>query len=59
VKELLLNKEQEIRNLAKNLFLYDYLDSDDMDKVIRGEELPKDKVRTWNYEKEGHYIIKF
>jgi ATP-dependent metalloprotease len=48
VKELLLRKEQEIRNLSKNLFWYDYLDHTEMEKVIRGEELPKDKVRIWD-----------
>lgn len=59
VKQLLLDKEVEIRDLAKNLFWYDYLDHSEMEKVIRGEELPKEKVRVWDYEKEGEYIIKF
>ena len=56
---MLMDRETEIRNLAKNLFWYDLLDHDEMSKVIRGEELPKDKVRVWDYEKEGQYIIKF
>lgn len=59
VKQLLSDRETEIRALAKNLFWYDYLDQEEMSKVIRGEELPKDKVRVWDYEKEGQYIIKF
>ena len=59
VKELLLRKEQEIRNLSKNLFWYDYLDHTEMEKVIRGEELPKDKVRIWDIQREGEYLIKF
>jgi ATP-dependent Zn protease len=59
VKTLLLDKETELRNLSKNLFWYDYLDQHEMEKVIRGEELPKEKVRTWDYQKEGEYIIKF
>lgn len=59
VKELLLEREIELRNLSKNLFWYDYLDHLEMEKVIRGEELPKEKVRTWDYQKEGEYIIKF
>ncbi len=59
VKRLLLDKETEIRNLSKNLFWYDYLDYEEMQKVIRGEDLPKEKVRTWDYAKEGEYIIKF
>lgn len=59
VKRLLLDKETELRDLAKNLFWYDYLDHTEMEKIIHGEELPKDKVRKWDYEKEGEYIIKF
>jgi hypothetical protein len=30
-----------------------------MEKVINGEELPKEKVRVWDYKKEGEFIIKF
>ena len=56
---MLQSKEVEIRNLAKNLFWYDYLDHKEMEKVINGEELPKEKVRVWDYQKEGDYIIKF
>ena len=56
---MLLEKETEIRDLAKNLFWYDYLDHKEMEKIISGEELPKEKVRVWDYQKEGEYIIKF
>lgn len=56
---MLLDKETEIRNLSKNLFWYDYLDHTEMEKVIRGEELPKEKVRVWDHQKEGEFIIKF
>ena len=59
VKKLLLEKETEIRDLSKNLFWYDYLDHKEMEKIINGEELSKDKVRVWDYQKEGEYIIKF
>lgn len=59
VKTLLHSKEREIRDLAKNLFWYDYLDYNEMEKIINGEELPKEKVRVWDYQKEGEYIIKF
>lgn len=59
VKELLTSKETELRNLSKSLFWYDYLDHKEMEKVINGEELPKEKVRVWDYQKEGQYIIKF
>ena len=56
---MLHSKEREIRDLAKNLFWYDYLDYNEMEKIINGEELPKEKVRVWDYQKEGEYIIKF
>ena len=59
VRSLLQSKEREIRNLAKNLFWYDYLDHKEMEKIINGEDLPKEKVRVWDYQKEGEYIIKF
>ena len=55
----MLEKETEIRNLAKNLFWYDYLDHKEMELVIKGKELPKDKVRIWDIKREGEYIIKF
>ena len=59
VTSLLRSKEKEIRALAKNLFWFDYLDHNEMEKVINGDELPKEKVRVWDREKEGEYIIKF
>ncbi len=39
-----------MRRLAKALFYYDYLDSEEIDKVIKGEELVKEKVREWSVE---------
>ena len=59
VRSLLSQKEVELRNLSKNLFWYDYLDHKEMEKIINGEDLPKEKVRVWDYKKEGEYIIKF
>jgi hypothetical protein len=59
VKSLLTSKERELRLLSKNLFWYDYLDHSEMEKIINGDELPKEKVRVWDYNKEGEYIIKF
>lgn len=56
----MLNKREiELRNLSKNLFWYDYLDYKEMEKVINGDDLPKEKVRVWDYQKEGEFIIKF
>ena len=50
-----------MRRLAKALYEQDDLDADEMDRVIRGEGLGKDKeqnrVRKWNIEKEGPSVI--
>ena len=59
MKNLLNKREIELRNLSKNLFWYDYLDYKEMEKVINGDDLPKEKVRVWDYQKEGEFIIKF
>jgi ATP-dependent metalloprotease len=47
VVNLLQSKEKEIRNLSKNLYWYDYLDADEMDRLIKGKQIKKDKVRDW------------
>ena len=52
VVKLLQSREKEIRELSKNLYWYDYLDADEMDKLIRGKKLSKEKVRDW--EGEAH-----
>jgi len=54
---LILNKERELRELAKNLFFYDYLDAEEIKNVIEGKALSKDKVRKW--EDKDPYVIKF
>ncbi len=59
VKNLLLKRDTELRNLSKNLFWYDYLDAAEIDKVVKGQLLDKEKVRTWNREELGDYAIKF
>jgi cell division protease FtsH len=59
VEKLLLEKDKELRNLAKGLFLHDYLDADEMDRIISGRELDPEKskkVRDWQGEE---YLIKF
>lgn len=57
VKTLLTNKDKELRDLAKNLFLHDYLDADEMDRIISGRGLDESKkVRGWDQEE---YLIKF
>lgn len=47
-----------MRDVARNLYLFDYLDEDELKKVIEGKKLDKEKVRTWNKE-EPEYLIKF
>jgi hypothetical protein len=41
------------------LFWYDYLDEHEIEKIMNGEDLPKERVRQWDYQKEGEYLIKF
>jgi len=42
-----------LRELAKNLYWYDYLDADEMDKIFKGQKLDKEKVREWDDQAEG------
>lgn len=44
VSKLIHSKESELRKLAKGLFWYDYLDKDEIQKILKGEELSKPKV---------------
>ena len=48
VTKLLMEKEKQIRDLSKNLFMYDYLDADEIDTIMRGKQLDKERVREWN-----------
>tara|TARA_B110000285_G_C14822945_1_gene467380 strand:+ start:263 stop:706 length:444 start_codon:yes stop_codon:yes gene_type:complete len=63
VQKMLSNKDKELRELSKQLFLHDYLDADQMDRIIAGKGLSQEekdkKVRDWDKEKEGEYLIKF
>lgn len=56
VVNLLQNREREIRRLSKNLYWYDYLDAEEMENLIKGKKLNKEKVREW---KGDQYILKF
>ena len=53
VSKLLESKREEFRRLAKALYHYDYLDAEEIEKVIKGEELKKDKVRQWDTSLDG------
>ena len=57
VEKLLSQKEKELRALSKNLFWYDYLDQKEMEIIIGGGALDKEKVRNWTMKEK--YIINF
>lgn len=50
VEKLLLGKGSQLRALAKNLYWYDYLDAKEMDLVLNGKSLDKERVREWKTE---------
>lgn len=48
--KLLTTKDKELRELSKQMFLHDYLDADEMDRIISGKGLDptkSKKVRDW------------
>lgn len=53
VEKLLLEKGAELRELSKNLYWYDYLNAEEMDKIFKGEGLTKEKVREWDGAQQG------
>ena len=63
VTNLLGKKDKELRALSKYLYQHDYLNQDEMDLIIRGKglgkEKDKNKVRTWDTKKYGNYLIHF
>ena len=54
VKRLLINKDKELRDLAKGLFVHDYLDADEMDRIISGKGLDLGKERIREVTKETY-----
>ena len=63
VAKLLISKDRELRRLSKALYEQDYLNAEEMDLVIRGKglgkEKEKNKVRTWDKEKYGPALVQF
>ena len=53
------SKERETRELSKNLFWYDYLDNSEIESVLTGKKIQKEKVREWDHKEHGTYAIKF
>lgn len=63
MKNVLQRKDRELRRLSKALYEQDYLNADEIDRVIKGVGLGKEKeankVRTWDQDKYGAPIIQF
>jgi len=57
VVKLLTKKDKQLRDLSKNLFWFDYLDREEMIKIIDGGEIDKERVRNWEAGKKSY--IKF
>ena len=55
VEKLLLSKDKELREIARNLYWYDYLDAEEMDKIYKGGSIEntKEKVREWTDDNGG------
>lgn len=58
VQKLLTDQDKELRELSKQLFRHDYLDADQMDRIISGRDLGEDSNPVRDWEKE-EYLIKF
>jgi len=39
------------------LYWYDYLNAEEMEKIFKGEQIEKEKVRDWNKEEEGPHSL--
>lgn len=60
MKNVLLNKDKELRRLSKALYEQDYLNADEIDRVIQGKGLgtkDEEKVREWDGEKYGPSVL--
>lgn len=56
--KLLTSKEKEMRELAVMLYKYDYLDAEEVTKIMNGEKLNKSAVREFDYTIKD-YVINF
>jgi hypothetical protein len=54
---MMKGKERELRELAKNLYWYDYLNYDEMKTILDGGSLDKERIREWD--KNNDREIKF
>ena len=58
VTALLQSKEQQMRDMSVMLYKYDYLDADEIAKIMNGEKLNKEQVREFDYTIKD-YVINF
>ena len=56
--KLLQSKERQMRELSIMLYKYDYLDADEIEKILYGEKLTKKEVREFDYTIKD-YVINF
>ena len=55
---LLKKHEKQVRDITVNLYKYDYLNQEDIQKLMDGKKLEKTNVREFD-SKINDYIIKF
>lgn len=55
---LLQKEEKNVRDIAVNLYKYDYLNKEEIDQVVAGKKLEKPNVREFDSKIDG-YIVKF
>lgn len=56
VTKMLKEKDFQLRELSRNLFWYDYLNAEEIDSIMKGHKLNKEKVREWEG-KDGGIIM--
>lgn len=57
VTKLLKEKDFQLRELSRNLYWYDYLDAKEIDTIMKGKKLKKEKVREWKGSKSDGIIM--
>ena len=56
--KLLQSKEVELREVAKNLYWFDYLDAKEMEAIFKGKKLEnKERVRDLKDEDKTHVVV--
>ena len=57
VSKLLQGRDKELRDLAKGLYTYDYLDADEMDRIISGKGIDPEKMKVRELKPEDEESI--